>query len=70
MKEWGPEKKKTKFLKLVIPTNVDKTNKLSFANTSIDDESDYHEVREDPKDPLCAIKVFEYFWYVHAGSEY
>ena len=60
----------TKFLQLTLPTNVDKIQKLTLSNTSFQLNGEDHEIREDPKDPLCAIKVFEHFWYVFAGSNY
>ena len=69
-KKWGESQKETKFLQLTLPTNIDKTNKLSLNNTHIDFDPTNHEVREDPKDPLCAIKVFKHFWYHYAGIEY
>ena len=67
---WGKGKNRrlTKFIRLTIPIQ-DKTTKLSLNNTSIKTNPEDLEIREDPDDPLCYVKIYEHYVYKLAGPD-
>ena len=38
--------------------NTDKTVKLSLSNATLRDEEGFHDMIEDPEDPLCLVDLF------------